>query len=189
MLIYKITNIINNKIYIGKTRQSIKTRWNQHCYNAFHNSKYHFHRAMKKYGKENFKIEIVEEVNNKDYLNEREVYWINYYNTFHDVYNSTTGGEKGFEHTEETLKKISIASKNNIKAKRRGKDNPLYGRKRPEYISEIISKTHKNKLVSIETKRKMREAKLGKPSPRKGVVLSETIKENMRLAALNRKKF
>ena len=72
--IYKITNTINNKIYIGQTVQSLNMRWNKNTYDAKVNCD-NLHRplynAFRKYGMDNFKIELIEEVPNEK-LNERE---------------------------------------------------------------------------------------------------------------------
>lgn len=57
--IYKITNLINNKIYIGQTIRDLKVRFKQHCYR---NGCAYLHNALLKYGKANFKIELIEEV-------------------------------------------------------------------------------------------------------------------------------
>ena len=63
--IYKITNLINSKIYIGQTIRSINVRWNQHKSESFNNHghgyNYHLHNAIRKYGSDNFKIEIIEQ--------------------------------------------------------------------------------------------------------------------------------
>ena len=89
--IYKITNNINNKIYIGKTERTVEQRYAEHCKNAIHKYfDYPLYRAMNKYGLENFSVETIEETNSP---NEREVYWINFYNSYYDGYNSTLGGE------------------------------------------------------------------------------------------------
>ena len=92
--IYKVTNNINGKMYIGQTRRTIEQRWKQHIYDSFNNSldTSAFHCAIRKYGIEAFKIEQVEECDNEQ-LNNRETYWINYFDTFHNGYNLTTGGE------------------------------------------------------------------------------------------------
>ena len=95
--IYKITNMVNGKIYIGKTQYSIEHRFREHI-RASRNErseKRPLYDAMNKYGIENFSIELVEETNNPE---EREKYWINYYRSyvgFSDCngYNATLGGD------------------------------------------------------------------------------------------------
>lgn len=72
-IIYKVTNIINGKIYIGQTIQSLYKRWYRHC-NSKEDCRY-FCNAIRKYGKENFIINIIEIVM-IDKLDEREKYWI-----------------------------------------------------------------------------------------------------------------
>lgn len=73
--IYKITNTINNKLYIGKTVNTIEKRFNQHKNESKteRSKKRPLYRAINKYGIENFEIEIIEECN-YDILNEREIY-------------------------------------------------------------------------------------------------------------------
>ena len=91
--IYKITNLINNKIYIGQTVRKAQSRWNQHIIDAENvKDNNYFHNAILKYGKENFALTILEECQN-DNLNEREKYWINYYDSYNHGYNSTLGGD------------------------------------------------------------------------------------------------
>lgn len=96
--IYKITNNINNKIYIGKTELSDpECRWKEHLrdYKRIKNEKRPLYEAMNKYGVENFYFEIIEETDNTE---EREKYWINELRTyigFKDCngYNATLGGD------------------------------------------------------------------------------------------------
>ena len=95
--IYKITNLQNNKIYIGKTTTCIQERFSKHIYEAnTPNTKgYMFilHKAFRKYGINNFNIEQIEEIDNF-LLNDREIYWINFYNSMiPNGYNMTFGGE------------------------------------------------------------------------------------------------
>lgn len=92
--IYKITNQINQKIYIGKTVNSISARWKEHLhdYKRPQYEKRPLYEAMNKYGIENFTIEEVEEVDVKK-LSIREIYWIEYYNTYNNGYNATLGGD------------------------------------------------------------------------------------------------
>lgn len=90
--IYKIINDINDKIYIGKTEFSIETRFKEHCCDAFreHYGKRPLYNAMRKYGIEHFHIELIEETNEAE---EREKFWIKFYNSYYDGYNATFGGE------------------------------------------------------------------------------------------------
>lgn len=96
--IYKVTNTLNNKVYIGQTKQTLAKRWYGHMLDARTRSetthKYHFLRALNKYTKDVWKIEpIVENV--PDYfVNAFEKYWINYYDSYNNGYNSTIGGEQ-----------------------------------------------------------------------------------------------
>ena len=81
--IYKITNLLNNKSYIGKTSFSLDVRWNKHL-QSYNNSNshcynYYLYRAMRKHGISNFNIELLEEISNDSLLNEREQYWIKFY--------------------------------------------------------------------------------------------------------------
>lgn len=68
-IIYKITNLINEKIYVGSTTYSIDSRFKEHIYDAENRAKSYFHKAIKKYGKENFKIEELFRVFNEEDLN------------------------------------------------------------------------------------------------------------------------
>lgn len=91
--IYKITNTINGKVYIGQTVKTLQQRFTQHKNNS--NKPYFsqivLYKAFNKYGIDNFIFEEVEQVPN-NMLDEREKYWIEYYNSYFDGYNSTLGG-------------------------------------------------------------------------------------------------
>lgn len=94
--IYLITNDVNNKQYIGKTYyDNIQKRWEQHLkdYNKLRYEKRPLYDAMKKYGIEHFHIEEIEYVQAEVNLEEREIYWISQYNTYHNGYNATKGGD------------------------------------------------------------------------------------------------
>lgn len=95
MLIYKATNIINNKVYIGQTRKTLEERKLQHIKKS-HRSKddCRFHKALREYGEENFIFEIIEDdISTQLKLNEREIFWINFYDSYNVGYNSTLGGD------------------------------------------------------------------------------------------------
>jgi len=136
--IYKITNQVNGKFYVGMTRKKLKYRFNNHCYDALiRNSNSYFHKAIRKYGKENFIIEEVE-VCEKN-LPDREVFWIS---KLKPDYNQTIGGDNGilgFRHTEET--------KNFLSEKRKGKytgeKNPFYGQHHTQKTKDKLSKMRK----------------------------------------------
>lgn len=92
--IYKITNDINDKVYIGKTTTTIEERWKIHIKDS-QKERYKdriLYRAINKYGIEHFHIELIEEVDSS-VLNDCEIYWINYFNSFHNGYNATKGGD------------------------------------------------------------------------------------------------
>ena len=86
--IYKVTNKINGKVYIGQS-VDIGRRWRQHM--AAEDDIY-FHKAIQKYGVENFEWEVIEQCKKKD-LDEREIYWIEYYDSYNKGYNCTKGGD------------------------------------------------------------------------------------------------
>lgn len=86
--IYKITNNINNKCYIGQSI-NIHRRWNAHKRQKTNS---HLCRAFKKYGIENFSFTIIEECS-VDELDEKEKYWIRYYDSYRNGYNETIGGD------------------------------------------------------------------------------------------------
>lgn len=84
--------MVNGKIYIGKTEFSIEKRFKEHCKDAFREccEKRPLYSAMRKYGIENFQIELLEETDNP---NERETYWIEQKRSFKYGYNATLGGD------------------------------------------------------------------------------------------------
>jgi group I intron endonuclease len=96
--IYKITNTVNDKVYIGQTIRSIDIRWKEHLRHGFNpnNNEYnrHLYKSMRKYGKDKFSIEEIECCDN-DLLDEREMFWIQLYDSSNPRYgyNLTLGGE------------------------------------------------------------------------------------------------
>lgn len=130
--VYKITNKINNKVYIGITSKGLSARWKEHLYNAEHGCPFKLHNALRKYGKENFSIELIDFCNSWEELEEKEKYYISEYKSLQDEfgYNMTEGGDGtigryvtmetrdkirqkalGREVSEETREKLSEAGK------------------------------------------------------------------------------
>lgn len=103
--IYKITNTLSGKIYIGQTIKP-KRRWYDHRYYAKHNkTNQYIHKAMNKYGINNFTFEIIGEFNSLDEANKSEAEFIHKFNSQNSKfgYNIRPGGrKKGWRHSEET---------------------------------------------------------------------------------------
>lgn len=90
MFIYKISNNINDKVYIGQTIRPIEDRFRRHINDAINNNlDTHFARAIRKYGKENFFIEEIDSAGTQDELNLKEQYWIRYFDSINNGYNET----------------------------------------------------------------------------------------------------
>jgi group I intron endonuclease len=104
--VYLITNLINDNKYVGQTVMQLNKRWLAHIQESKTYSERPLYRAINKYGIENFKIKILEECN-EDVLSDREIYWIEKLNTYHNGYNATTGGESNNNIREDIKEKIS----------------------------------------------------------------------------------
>lgn len=152
--IYKTTNLINNKIYIGQKKAAKKA-------NYYLGSGKYLKAAINKYGKENFICEIIEEVNTLEELDSREIYWIKFYNATNRAigYNISNGGlvnrafsgknnpMYGKTHSIETRKKISQKQIEYNKTH-------LNNFQRPEVIKKIKNKLQ-NHQVAAETRNKI----------------------------------
>lgn len=121
--IYKITNLINNKMYIGKTSYTIDKRFKEHISDSKRKrcEKRPLYDAMNKYGIENFIVEEVEKIENDDIASEREQYWINKLRTyvgFKDCkgYNATLGGDskRYYNYKEIADKYLELKSKKEV---------------------------------------------------------------------------
>jgi len=165
-VIYKITNLVNDKSYIGQTN-NFDRRKIEHFSEAVRQTQYNskFYNAVRKYGWENFKWEVLYENVSIEKLDLAEICAIYVHDSFYEGYNSTTGGESGFKsletrekmsqiaklsflkgrvvwnkgvpRTEETKKKISQANKGRFA----GSKHPLFGVKRPD--RSILNKLQK----------------------------------------------
>lgn len=126
MWIYKVTNIQNNKIYIGQSSRNVKERISRH-FNDAESGRLdtHFCRAIRKYGRESFIWEIIDEAETQEGLNQKEHYWIDYYNTVNEGYNEIDsilkcGGNTYLNKTPEEMDAI----KEKIRQSKLGDKNP-----------------------------------------------------------------
>lgn len=92
--IYKIVNDINDKVYVGKTTNTIEERFKQHIEDSTKRECEHrpLYNAINKYGASHFSIHLIEECDSS-IENEREQYWIGYYKGYEEGYNATRGGD------------------------------------------------------------------------------------------------
>ena len=111
-IIYKITNKINGKIYIGQTTTSLKRRWNMHKSASRKNrSNSALHSSISKYGYINFIIEPICSCFSEEELNLKEIYFIDTLNSLApNGYNLKSGGANG-KHTIESKEKMSVIQK------------------------------------------------------------------------------
>jgi group I intron endonuclease len=112
MVIYKITNLVNNKIYIGQTIQkNPMMRWYSHLADARRGKKSYLLDSIRKHGVENFLWEVIDHATSLDDLNTKEEYWLNYYRD-QDIIaynNRNAGGNK--THSSESIKRMRAAQK------------------------------------------------------------------------------
>lgn len=115
MIVYKATNLINGKIYIGQTINTLEYRKNQHLREAKskRRSTVYFHNAILKYGFENFVFEEIDCADTQEELNSKEQKWIAYYSSNNKEYgyNLDSGGKSSGYKSTSTKEKIGVTSK------------------------------------------------------------------------------
>ena len=121
ILIYRITNSVNEKPYIGQTSRTLEIRFNSHKYSKKKNGK--LYKAIKKHGIEKFKIEEIDCAFSKEQADNKEIFWIKHYDAIDNGYNIHIGGNCqsgennnffGKHHTEESINKIKKGNKNKV---------------------------------------------------------------------------
>lgn len=136
-IIYKCENNLNGKIYIGQTKRSLEERKNQHINDALSKrSNVEFHKALRKYGIDNFTWDIVQYVKeDSDALNNAEIQWIQYFDSYNNGYNMTCGGSHGYSFS------LSEEAKDKIRKARTGT-------KTPDLVRTKLSNAHKGVKLS-----------------------------------------
>lgn len=155
MIIYKATNIVNQKIYIGQTTKALYCRSQQHISESNRNiSNSYFHKSIKKYGSNSFTWEVLCECDSKDELDEMEFHYIKQYHSYISEwgYNMTFGGASGMYgliHTPETKQKMSKSKK----GKFTGMDNGMFGKHHSEESLQRMSIAHSGENNAFYGKR------------------------------------
>lgn len=133
MIIYKITNKVNGKVYIGQTTRSIEKRWKEHINHKSHCSA--LHSAIVRYGAEKFCVEVIDVAASIDELNTKEAYWIEKYKSIAPYgYNLDSGGKN---------KIICQFTRDKMSKSRKGVSKPHTGIPRSEKTKEKISLANK----------------------------------------------
>ncbi len=168
MIIYKVTNLENNKVYIGKTKQLLHIRKKQH---ETSDKDTYFNRALRKYNK--FDWDVIDIASSEQELNNLERYWITYYSSFNKNlgYNLTRGGEGVLNPSKEVRRKMSdkqLGIKNS---------NYQHGKYSGKHFCSKCSKELENTNTAI----------LCKSCCKKGLKYSKTHKLNISLAKMGTK--
>lgn len=191
--IYLTTNIINGKKYIGQKKSD-----------KFLGTKYLgsgsiLIKAINKYGRNNFKVELLCECSSKEDLDNKEIYYIAKYNAQTNInfYNICRGGEsgqggpkfKGHHHTEQTkqlLSSLNKGSKNHFYGRKHSEETRLCMKEKAKFRKPVsqetrakLSKVHKGKVFSEEHKNNIRLAQLGEKGNNYGKKLSESTKQKI----------
>lgn len=170
--IYCVTCLLTGKLYFGQTIRLIEKRWERHIQEAHSGSNYKFHRAIRKYGEENFVVEEVLTVSapTKEALKAKldyvEIRLIKKFSTFRNGYNMTLGGEGQFGRifSEESRRKMSESAKKRCTDKFREEKSMLMNKLREnELFVKKQREASKIALLTPEVQKKLGDGRRGKP--------------------------
>lgn len=151
-IIYKATNVVNGKCYVGKTVKPLPKRRDQHEKSSRTTG---FQGALKKYGPENFQWVILEECNLQQ-ASAREIFWIETLNSMNDGYNLTSGGDGA------AYGALNVSNRPEVKEKLRLKS---IGRYHTDETKKKIRNSVLGSKHTTETKKKIAQASIGKAKP------------------------
>jgi len=159
--IYKITNQINQKVYIGQT-SNLKGRIAQHF--SINSPCRRLKNSIKKYGRENFKVDVIETCQTIDECNRKEIHWIIFYDSMNSDkgYNLKSGGDNKF-HSTETIQKMKNTRSTLIHhfQGKCGESHPRYGKKNSTEHRSRISNSLRGKKLTESHKKAMSLGHIG----------------------------
>ncbi|MBQ8234827.1 MAG: hypothetical protein IJZ36_04530 [Bacilli bacterium] len=187
-IIYKITNLKNNKVYIGQTTLGFEKRYSytgnydiervykhhKHNKDNDNNCNYHLLNAIEKYGFDIFLVEKIFDIAfSKDELDIKEQMWISIYDSFKNGYNRCEGGKgnKGCIHTDKWKEEHSSRMK--------GENNSFYGKHHTKETKEKLSLCFKGKTLSEERIQNISKGHLGIEPWNKGMEMSQEFKDKI----------
>ena len=164
--IYKITNNVNGKVYIGQSI-NIEARWKDHINTLNRNISHSvlLQRAWNKYGQENFSFEILE-LCSEDMLDDVEIKYIEFYDACRNGYNIESGGNKNKCMSESTKQKLREKAKERLSDPTK---NPMYDKHHTAKTKEKISISNKGRILSEEMKKKLSDVRMGHPGYNKNL--------------------
>jgi group I intron endonuclease len=192
MIVYKITNLINGKLYVGQTIRSLQERWKDHC--SGNSRCLAIKAAIDKYGPENFTIEQIDQASDLKDLNKKEGDWIIQMNSLSpNGYNLKTGGDQprlcqeSIDKANKTKKDRNVRPWNEgldktdprvAKYIRYGKDTHAYGK----------VGYRKGKKLSEETKKKISEIQIGRKTSEETKVKMSNSHKKHKIKCINNDK-
>lgn len=154
MIIYKVTNRINGKVYIGQTVRNLQERMEEHA----RHTNTAFDKALRKYGLDAFDVEEIDSASTMDELNQKEMHWIKFYNSIvPNGYNMCEGGgnTRGFHHSEISKRKMSESKSISYL----GEKNPFFGKTHSESSKQKMSVKRKGMAhMTPESVQKVRDS-------------------------------
>jgi len=164
MIVYIARNLINDKCYVGITKYTLEHRKLTHENAVKYKVNRKFYKALNKYGFDSFEWSVLHQCDSIEQLQMLEIEYIRKYDSFNSGYNLTTGGEHNKEYSAISIQKMSDARVDWHKSNTNG----------------FKGKTH-----SDESRRKISESAMGRQSPNKGKVLSDSHRSSLSTAQLN----
>lgn len=149
MIIYKLTNGINGKIYIGLTTATLEKRLRQHHYGSRHGADRPLYRAMRKYGEDIFSAEAIDTAETLEELKQKEQYWIKYYDSYSKGYNATRGGDTSTKNTIHYLK-ISLETGEILKEYNSATECNLENGGSATQNADLLTETQYNNYIIIK---------------------------------------